>query len=114
MIRRPPRSTLFPYTTLFRSRLLRLAQLHQQLPHAGVRPPAGSRLGRPLDPSTGRQVVSVQAEEPGHGRVQIDPPGGGRPPATGHEIPDIVLPHLHRFGKLPRRVLYLSPPAAEE
>src|SRR2546425_5778509 len=24
MIRRPPRSTLFPYTTLFRSRLLRL------------------------------------------------------------------------------------------
>src|SRR5690242_21519904 len=29
MIRRPPRSTLFPYTTLFRSpRLERLAQLH--------------------------------------------------------------------------------------
>src|SRR5438046_8003891 len=25
MIRRPPRSTLFPYTTLFRSRLVRLA-----------------------------------------------------------------------------------------
>src|SRR3712207_8514190 len=27
MIRRPPRSTLFPYTTLFRSRLRRLADL---------------------------------------------------------------------------------------
>src|SRR5258708_25188803 len=27
MIRRPPRSTLFPYTTLFRSILLRLAAL---------------------------------------------------------------------------------------
>src|SRR5260221_5619732 len=26
MIRRPPRSTLFPYTTLFRSRLLQLQQ----------------------------------------------------------------------------------------
>src|SRR3989442_7680465 len=26
MIRRPPRSTLFPYTTLFRSRFLRRAQ----------------------------------------------------------------------------------------
>src|SRR3989475_12495122 len=26
MIRRPPRSTLFPYTTLFRSHLVRLAQ----------------------------------------------------------------------------------------
>src|SRR5688572_32255178 len=34
MIRRPPRSTLFPYTTLFRSRLLHgaavLVDLHQQ------------------------------------------------------------------------------------
>src|SRR2546430_3887944 len=29
MIRRPPRSTLFPYTTLFRSRLVRLQQ-HQR------------------------------------------------------------------------------------
>src|SRR3712207_8269780 len=27
MLRRPPRSTLFPYTTLFRSRSLRLAEL---------------------------------------------------------------------------------------
>src|SRR2546430_12950752 len=27
MIRRPPRSTLFPYTTLFRSRAERMAQL---------------------------------------------------------------------------------------
>src|SRR5947199_3402336 len=37
MIRRPPRSTLFPYTTLFRSRLRRgLVQLH---PRAAVLPP---------------------------------------------------------------------------
>src|SRR5256885_9265907 len=28
MIRRPPRSTLFPYTTLFRSRSLRAVSLH--------------------------------------------------------------------------------------
>src|SRR5256885_11319782 len=28
MIRRPPRSTLFPYTTLFRSRLLALRRPH--------------------------------------------------------------------------------------
>src|SRR3712207_7461885 len=32
MIRRPPRSTLFPYTTLFRS-----------LNHPGTQPPAGDR-----------------------------------------------------------------------
>src|SRR3712207_7659689 len=30
MIRRPPRSTLFPYTTLFRSRRLRLATMHAE------------------------------------------------------------------------------------
>src|SRR5256885_10216719 len=35
MIRRPPRSTLFPYTTLFRSRRLALARvLHAQTPLA--------------------------------------------------------------------------------
>src|SRR5256885_15885336 len=30
MIRRPPRSTLFPYTTLFRSSLGHIARLHRQ------------------------------------------------------------------------------------
>src|ERR1035438_10553518 len=29
-IRRPPRSTLFPYTTLFRSQVFRLAAFHQR------------------------------------------------------------------------------------
>src|SRR3989442_3656583 len=40
MIRRPPRSTLFPYTTLFRSLLLgahaRLGQLHDLAVHLDV------------------------------------------------------------------------------
>src|SRR5258708_9658721 len=34
MIRRPPRSTLFPYTTLFRSRMGAL----RRSPHAALRP----------------------------------------------------------------------------
>src|SRR4051812_49512128 len=38
MIRRPPRSTLFPYTTLFRS------------PHPARSARAGSRRGRPSRP----------------------------------------------------------------
>src|SRR3989337_3795765 len=42
MIRRPPRSTLFPYTTLFRSPLVLLVVHAQQ---AGGQPP----LGRPPD-----------------------------------------------------------------
>src|SRR5258707_5175996 len=32
MIRRPPRSTLFPYTTLFRSQLLTFARREDSLP----------------------------------------------------------------------------------
>src|SRR5258705_8141545 len=35
MIRRPPRSTLFPYTTLFRSALARARAAEQQLMQAG-------------------------------------------------------------------------------
>src|SRR5690349_23120697 len=41
MIRRPPRSTLFPYTTLFRS--LRGALLPRARPGAGAPAPGGAR-----------------------------------------------------------------------
>src|SRR2546430_16693911 len=48
MIRRPPRSTLFPYTTLFRSRPQR---------------PGRERPGRPREPASGgKKVVRVRAE----------------------------------------------------
>src|SRR3712207_7321587 len=49
MIRRPPRSTLFPYTTLFRSGDLRLAVPARGRRVPGVRRcrlPATARLGR--------------------------------------------------------------------
>src|SRR2546426_5235674 len=39
MIRRPPRSTLFPYTTLFRSALHRRHRRALQQSRAGGRPP---------------------------------------------------------------------------
>src|SRR3712207_8413037 len=51
MIRRPPRSTLFPYTTLFRSRdaasrlQVELAELEYRLPRVKGRNEALSRLG---------------------------------------------------------------------
>src|SRR2546427_5658816 len=42
MIRRPPRSTLFPYTTLFRSsRRVRAAGDREQIVDAAVRRPVG-------------------------------------------------------------------------
>src|SRR5256885_12254046 len=37
MIRRPPRSTLFPYTTLFRSKFLHLARAVKHKPRQAVR-----------------------------------------------------------------------------
>src|SRR5256885_13307017 len=49
MIRRPPRSTLFPYTTLFRSVLF-----HQYAPQPHRPHPAGRRLGPTFRPVRGR------------------------------------------------------------
>src|SRR2546427_9445208 len=57
MIRRPPRSTLFPYTTLFRSRLQAMARLLPLLivgaPLAGCREAA-----RPVAPTISRPQFS--------------------------------------------------------
>src|SRR3712207_9074205 len=49
MIRRPPRSTLFPYTTLFRSdgRAARLLDRRRPGGAAGMSGPAGARAGTP-------------------------------------------------------------------
>src|SRR3712207_7786233 len=43
MIRRPPRSTLFPYTTLFRSQLGALRHERRRQPRAAVDPDGGPR-----------------------------------------------------------------------
>src|SRR5258708_9296613 len=62
MIRRPPRSTLFPYTTLFRSHVLRALlvrkfRLRQRVLHAQHAPDLARRLGRPIEP---RGVLRVK------------------------------------------------------
>src|SRR3989441_5461842 len=48
MIRRPPRSTLFPYTTLFRSEPARLAARPAEREETVLEP--GERDHRPLEP----------------------------------------------------------------
>src|SRR2546426_7368878 len=69
MIRRPPRSTLFPYTTLFRSEVVLLGvlalkaeagrrHLHERLAH--VRRPACGRLALPLEPLEQRDRKSTR------------------------------------------------------
>src|SRR3712207_9439274 len=66
MIRRPPRSTLFPYTTLFRSAPDALEQ--ERLRRGGVRlglagQPAGARLRLPRRDPLLRRVRQRRSEE---------------------------------------------------
>src|SRR5258708_24690506 len=50
MIRRPPRSTLFPYTTLFRSRRDHRMDVDSTLPAVRTgKPEASRRRGRPTE-----------------------------------------------------------------
>src|SRR3712207_9155920 len=60
MIRRPPRSTLFPYTTLFRSATLLRSRLH--------RPTGGEIVEQPLQDFR-RQVLVVIGVDLHHRRV---------------------------------------------
>src|SRR2546426_3438705 len=55
MIRRPPRSTLFPYTTLFRS--------HIQPPHQRLRAMMAGADADPVLVENGRDIVRVRSEE---------------------------------------------------
>src|SRR5438132_7252063 len=51
MIRRPPRSTLFPYTTLFRSRVRLWARPDLGVVERQVEPPTPGADGHPARPS---------------------------------------------------------------
>src|SRR5256885_13150678 len=65
MIRRPPRSTLFPYTTLFRSRLnASEAQCERYLP----RLVSGEHVGALAmsEPGAGSDIVSMQLRSEEH------------------------------------------------
>src|SRR5260370_36111901 len=61
MIRRPPRSTLFPYTTLFRSQLRTSRHAHGHGP-VGVLPVAGVAAVRSAEPAVAepRPVCAVR------------------------------------------------------
>src|SRR2546427_3798938 len=88
MIRRPPRSTLFPYTTLFRSRL-RVAQvLEQQRAREngrdGIRHTLpGQRRGRAVH----RLEQAPPAPPPGQGGARRPPPPPPQPrPPIGEDV----------------------------
>src|SRR2546430_17741912 len=71
MIRRPPRSTLFPYTTLFRSQAIHASVAAREF-HVGDRRISEAehlhdvrarRLRRPRQERIGRATVVVRSEE---------------------------------------------------
>src|SRR2546430_11860174 len=64
MIRRPPRSTLFPYTTLFRSRTLVQCHFHDALAGCSSDAVAHAVEARFLEvEALARQVVQGRSEE---------------------------------------------------
>src|SRR5260370_40740150 len=79
MIRRPPRSTLFPYTTLFRSLALSAVHSLEQLlfgqfgrPRLGNRRTARSRLGHAQrHPRSGHLSVLLQAVSTSSARCKM-------------------------------------------
>src|SRR2546422_4278795 len=74
MIRRPPRSTLFPYTTLFRSRGLDVA-----VEHGGVRVQAQLvRRAVDFEPCVGANLV-VADHPPDRGSENLGASTGKRP-----------------------------------
>src|SRR2546422_11610093 len=107
MIRRPPRSTLFPYTTLFRSRIARraVALVHVEevevgLPAAPLEHPLHFRRQereRATDEAAAARIVEGErvALEQGHG-VPASGEGerGGR--AGGGGASDSAREHQHR------------------
>src|SRR3712207_8551972 len=74
MIRRPPRSTLFPYTTLFRSAAALLAD-QRVTGHAGV---VEEDLRRP---GAGLAHLAVLRPDGDPGRPGVDDEAGDAPPA---------------------------------
>src|SRR2546426_10523875 len=83
MIRRPPRSTLFPYTTLFRSR--------DRRDGAPARLALRSACHQAIDPSAGRRTAAGPVPQ-----VR----------AGADEVADVVQRHLH----LPEHLEVEQPP----
>src|SRR2546425_8484395 len=92
MIRRPPRSTLFPYTTLFRSHLDALADVRELRLHVAARSQRGLErvglLGRALvlrdeprrvgDETPPRVADAEDRDDVEHGEEHAEPDGQGR------------------------------------
>src|SRR3712207_5561334 len=107
MIRRPPRSTLFPYTTLFRSRLLTFPEASQPAPVGQLATPTrastigGGRVGwccrLKLDDRLGRPT---EAKCPPGGRTRRPAQRAPRSmmgPAVTERAEEVLMPSSTRY-----------------
>src|SRR3989454_1471180 len=81
MIRRPPRSTLFPYTTLFRARAVRSAPAHWRVPAARAYRPVRGGDGGVVVPRAGRGAAAGRGRRGSGGVAAVAPLRSGVPAA---------------------------------
>src|SRR6267378_2871706 len=87
MIRRPPRSTLFPYTTLFRSADVQALPARHGLPAAGVLGvPEADRRGEPARDPRDPRPLARRAHDPARGAARGARPHPARPPQGLHPV----------------------------
>src|SRR2546422_6783950 len=108
MIRRPPRSTLFPYTTLFRSRMqldrvrapVRLARAHEVLEkELGDVVPRDGERGGALESvialrAGGERDVFEEGQNLNRGDPEPDQDGHEGQPEPPHALPCPAIPRL--------------------
>src|SRR5437764_10046421 len=76
MIRRPPRSTLFPYTTLFRSKIIPVMDLRKRFGQSDIQPDKKNRiLVVELENKLVGLIVNAASEVLKIAPSEIEPPG---------------------------------------
>src|SRR3989449_10896118 len=101
MIRRPPRSTLFPYTTLFRSVPLQKQHLHRQLrSHKGVA--RAKQIGKLAPAERQRGLIEQPAQRSGMPRAHpLGDTGEALKPCVRLVASEQFTAALTRTGTLP-------------
>src|SRR5437016_14623453 len=91
MIRRPPRSTLFPYTTLFRS----AERMPHDLSHLGF---LAGQIGRLITISTTPVIAGDSFEMDAVGALRLSPLRRGLAIDSTVDIFTFYVPHRHVYG----------------
>src|SRR5689334_24854878 len=92
MIRRPPRSTLFPYTTLFRS----AERMPHDLSHLGF---LAGQIGRLITISTTPVIAGDSFEMDAVGALRLSPLRRGLAIDSTVDIFTFYVPHRHVYGE---------------